>query len=98
MNQLRHDGDTTMATGDLWTVRRGFVPWAVTRGVAEDVIFDRGVDPDRVRATVLLVDVEDDAGTWWREVAPGAVLCSFDAALHPTTARAMLRHAFTARW
>lgn len=97
VNQHHREVTALQATGDLWTVRRGSVPWAVTREVAEDVVFDRGVDPERVRASTLLADVEDDAGTWWREVAHGAVLCSFDAALHPVTARVMLRHAFTAR-
>ena len=90
------EGDD-LADGDLDTVRRGSVPYPVVREVAEDLAFDRGVDPGRVRATVVLLDAEDDAGAWWREVAPGVALCSFDAALHPVTARVVLRRAFAAR-
>ena len=95
--QQRREMVADLARGDLDAVRRGSVPCPVVREVAEDVAFDRGVDPGRVRATVLLLDVEDDAGAWWREVAPGVALCSFDAALHPVTARVVLRRAFAAR-
>lgn len=76
---------------------RGSVPYRVTREVAEQVIAERAVDPDLVRASVVLLDVEDDAGTWWHEPFPGTVLCSFDAALHERTSRTMMRAAFTAR-
>ena len=46
---------------------------------------------------MVLLDVEDDAGTWWREPFPGMVLCSFDAAAHERTSRTMMRAASTAR-
>ena len=76
---------------------RGSVPYRVSREVAEQVIAERGVDPDLVRASVVLLDVDDAAGTWWREPFPGMVLCSFDAALDERTSRTMMHAAFTAR-
>lgn len=83
--------------GGLDAAPRGEVPYRVVREAAEQVIVQRGVDPDLVQASVVLLDVDDGAGTWWREPFPGMVLCSFDAALDARTSRAMMRAAFTAR-
>lgn len=70
---------------------RSPLDWALMKQVAEDVAFDHHVGLDAVQAKVAVLPVRD---TWWRRVAPGAVLCSPAAAADPTTAHALLREAF----
>lgn len=65
--------------------------WSLMKQVAEDVAFDRRVSLDAVQAKVAVLPVQ---GTWWRRVAPGAVLCSPAAAGDPQTAHTLLRDAF----
>ena len=69
---------------------------SVVLAALEQVIAERAVDPDLVRASVVLLDVEGETGTWVGR-APGTVLCSFDAALHERTSRTTVHAAFTAR-
>jgi hypothetical protein len=59
--------------------------------IAEDVAFDHHVSLDAVQAKVVVLPVQ---GTWWRRLAPGAVLCSPAAAVDHATAQVMLRDAF----
>jgi hypothetical protein len=74
--------------------QRGLLEWSLIKQTAEDVAFDRRVDIDAARATVVIVSVH---GLWWRRVAPGAVLCSVGAATDPLTAQTLLRDAFDSR-
>ncbi|MGY1843009.1 hypothetical protein [Modestobacter sp. SYSU DS0875] len=71
--------------------REGSFPYRLVRQVAEDVAFDRRVDPGAVRASAVVLEVE---GNWWHLLAPGAVGCSRAAAADPTTAELVLRRAF----
>lgn len=72
-----------------WSVMK--LEWSVMKQVAEDVAFDRGVRLDAVRARVVLLPVQ---GMWWHRQAPGAVLCSPEAARDPMTSYAVLHDAF----
>jgi hypothetical protein len=65
--------------------------WLLIKQIADDVAFDRRVSLDAVQAKLAVLPVQ---GTWWRRVAPGAVLCSPAAAAEPATAQALLRDAF----
>lgn len=69
----------------------GRFPWSLVRDVAEDVAFDRQVGLDAVQGSVELLAV---VGVWWAPAAPGAVLCSVEAAGDPTVTHAVLRAAF----
>ncbi len=65
--------------------------WDLTRAVAEDVAFDRGLPLNAVRGVALVLAVDK---TWWARHRPGVVLCSAAATQDPRTAHAILRAAF----
>ena len=70
---------------------RSAFPHDLVRGVAEDVAFDRGVDPGRVRASVVVLPV---AGDWWLAPAPGLALCSAAVPRDVRRAHLVVRTAF----
>lgn len=71
--------------------RIGQFDYETTRAVAEEVAGRHRVSPGAVRACAVVLPVEAD---WWQRFAPGAVLCSVNAARDPATARTVLADAF----
>lgn len=71
--------------------RESAFPSGLVRGVAEDVAFDRDVDPGRVKAAVVVLPV---SGSWWLPAAPGLALCSQAVPLDLRLAHLVLRTAF----
>jgi len=59
--------------------------------VAEEVARRHRVSLGAVRARAVVLPVE---GNWWQRFAPGAVLCSVNAARDPAMARTVLADAF----
>jgi hypothetical protein len=66
-------------------------PHRLVAQVAEDVAFDRSVDIGDMQGRAVLLHVE---GSWWHLFAPGAVVCSMEAAAQPDQAELILRRAF----
>jgi hypothetical protein len=73
------------------TRRSAGIDHAMVRDVAEEVIAEHGVSPDRVDATVHVLDV---TGAWSYLARPGQVFCSLGVANDPVAGRALLREAF----
>lgn len=71
--------------------RHGQFDYDMTRAVAEQVARRHRVSPAAVRACAVVLPVE---GNWWQRFAPGAVLCSVNAAHDPSAARTVLADAF----
>jgi len=71
--------------------RHGQFDYDTTRSVAEEVARRHRVSPGAVRACAVVLPVE---GNWWQRFAPGAVLCSVNAARDPAMARTVLADAF----
>jgi hypothetical protein len=69
----------------------GTFAYDLVRQVAEDVAFDRSVEPARVTGAAVVLDVQ---GLWWHEIGTGALLCSRAAAEDPRAAHQVLRRAF----
>jgi hypothetical protein len=67
------------------------IAWELIRQAAEDVAFDRGTDIGDVHGQVVVLAVD---GVWWREAAPGAVVCSVAALESAETAHAVVRWAY----
>lgn len=66
--------------------------WALTRDVAAALAAEHGVSPDRLDASLLLIDVP---GRWYHVTRPGAAVCSVTTATDPSTANSLLRAVFT---
>ena len=62
--------------------------YEVMKSVAEDLIFDRHVQPDQVKLLFIGLPVP---GTWWHLWSPGVVLVAEDTLRSDTRSRAILR-------
>lgn len=71
--------------------RPGQFDYDIVRGVAEQMARQYQVSPGAVRGCALVLPVE---AKWWARFAPGAVLCSIDAARDPAVAQIVLTDAF----
>lgn len=67
--------------------------WELTRDVAEEVAFDRGIDLGTIDGRLLALKVR---GQWWQLIEPGGLLCSMAVAADPTTSHVVLRKVFGA--
>jgi len=70
--------------------RRGFDA-TLTRDVADALIAELNLSPDRLDASVLTIDVP---GHWYRIPGPGTAICSLDLAADPQAAEKLLRAVF----
>jgi len=71
--------------------RPGQFDYDTVRAVAEQVARQHQINPGAVHGCALVLPVRT---TWWTRFAPGAVLCSIDAAREPGIARTVLADAF----
>lgn len=69
---------------------RGF-DWALIRDVADALLAEYAISPDRLDASVLMIDVP---GHWYRIPQPGNAICSFELAADASAARSLIRAAF----
>lgn len=70
--------------------RRGFDA-TLTRDVADALIAELDISPDRLDASVLTIDVP---GNWYRIPRPGTAICSLDLATDAQAAQRLLRAVF----
>ncbi|WP_165372922.1 hypothetical protein [Pengzhenrongella frigida] len=68
-----------------------YIPWAITRDVAEEVAARHGVSPREVRGVVILLGVE---GVWSNVLEPGVVVCSLGCLGDDAIATDLVRTAF----
>ena len=71
-------------------VNRGFDA-ALTRDVADALIAELGISPDRLDASVLTIDVP---GRWFHIPGPGTAVCSLELATDTQAAERLLRTVF----
>lgn len=74
--------------------RPGQFDYEIVREVAEQVARNHQVNPGSVHGCALVLPVE---AKWWAGFAPGAVLCSVEAARDPEVAQIVLTDAFESR-
>lgn len=67
------------------------IAWELTRQVAEDVAFDHETDIGNMHGQIVALAVD---GVWWREAAPGAVVCSIAALESAEAAHSVVRWAY----
>lgn len=69
---------------------RGF-DWALIRDVADTLIAEYAINPDRLDASLLMIDVP---GRWYRIPRPGTAVCSVELTTDAHAAKGVLREAF----
>lgn len=85
-------GPTPFAEADRHRGAGRQFAWELTRDVAEALVLEHGVSPDRIDAAVLLIDVP---GLWHHIPRPGAAVCTSGTAADPAAAESLLRAVFT---
>ena len=68
-----------------------YIPWAITRDVAEEVAARHGVSLNEVRGVVIILGVE---GVWSTVLEPGVVVCSLGCLGDDAIATELVRTAF----
>lgn len=70
--------------------QRGF-DWALTRDVTDELIAEFAVSPDRLDASVMIIDVP---GHWYRIPRPGTAVCSLELTADAQASKRLLREVF----